>query len=62
MEMSELEKQRYSNKIRTQILKDLKDLKYKIKTNQDCPEKPQDVDLLINIYDLIEECLNNWNY
>jgi hypothetical protein len=60
--MSEIELQMYSEKLREQILKDLKELSTNIKTNVDCPEKAQDLDLLISIHDLIDECLNNWRY
>lgn len=52
----------YSLELRKRILEDLKKLSDKIETNEPCPEEPQTIELLIDISDKIEECLNNWNY
>jgi hypothetical protein len=49
-------------RIRERILEKLEDLSEKIKENTPCPENEQDYDLLVNIDDRLEECLNNWYY
>jgi len=56
------ERKDYVPKIRKDILKQLKDLKDKIKNNEELPHGEQDIDLLVGIHDRIEECLNNWYY
>ena len=48
--------------LRQNIIKHLKDLLSKIETNESCPEKPQDINMLVSISDKIDECLGNWNY
>ena len=52
----------YEDKLRKNIIEALEDLKKKIESNEPCPEKEQDLNLLIEIDDRIEECLNNWYY
>ena len=52
----------YNEKLRSDILKDLDDLRNKILNNEPCPEKEQDINMLVEISDKIEECLNNWYY
>ena len=62
MFVTEKEKQDAIPKIRAEILLKIKDLEYKIASNEPCPEKEQDVKLLIEISDYLETCLNNWHY
>jgi hypothetical protein len=62
MEMSEFGKQKYSEKIRAEILENLKELSLKISKNENLPEKAQDLDFLYEIQDLVDNCLNNWRY
>jgi hypothetical protein len=50
------------SRIRKRALERLEDLKKKLETNEPCPEKAQDYDLLADIDDHIETCLNNWYY
>jgi hypothetical protein len=63
--LTEKEKQAridYIPVLRKRILEDLKELTEKITNNEPCPEKEQDIDMLIQISDDIENCLNNWYY
>ena len=53
---------KYEDRLRKIILEKIEDLKNKIETNEPCPEKEQDISLLVNVDDLLEECLNNWYY
>lgn len=50
------------DRIRKNILKDLEDLRGKIESNEKLPHGEQDINLLVEISDRIEECLNNWYY
>ena len=52
----------YQKTLRTKILSRLQDLKEKIETNESCPEKEQDIDLLVEIDDGLDTLLNNWYY
>lgn len=61
-EKEEEERKAYVPVLRERILKDLELLKQYIETNEPCPEKEQDIDMLVDISDNIEECLNNWHY
>jgi len=60
--MTQQEEINFSNELRKQILKKLNDLKNKIETNESMPENEQDLNLLVEIDDRLEECLNNWYY
>ena len=57
-----MDEDKYEINLRKWILEKLNDLKEKIETNEPCPELEQDVNLLIDIDDHLEECLNNWYY
>ena len=57
-----MDEDKYEINLRKRILEKLNDLKEKIETNEPCPELEQDVNLLIDIDDHLEECLNNWYY
>lgn len=48
--------------VRKQILERIEDLKQKIISNEPLPEKQQDIDTLVEIYDHLDACLNNWYY
>ncbi len=61
-EKEEEERKAYVPVIRKRILEDLETLKNYIEKNEPCPEKEQDVDMLVEISDYIESCLNNWHY
>lgn len=52
----------YIDELRIKIIKQLDDLKSKIENNEPCPEKNQDIDMLVDISDNIDLCLNNWYY
>ena len=52
----------YEMELRKIILNKLQDLKDKIENNEPCPESEQDTDLLVEIDDRLEECLDYWNY
>ena len=54
--------EKYILTIRKQILEDLEDLRNKIENNEPTPEKEQDINMLVEISDNIEACLNNWYY
>ncbi len=51
-----------NKEIREIIIKKLEDLKSKIEVNESCPEKEQDIDMLVEISDYLDSCLNNWYY
>ena len=54
--------EKYILTIKKQILEDLEDLRNKIENNESTPEKEQDINMLVEISDNIEACLNNWYY
>jgi hypothetical protein len=60
--MNENEINEYAITLRKRILEELDDLKNKIETNESCPEKEQDVHLLIEIHNGLESLLDNWYY
>jgi hypothetical protein len=57
-----MENEEYITELRKNILFNLDDLRKKIENNEPCPEQEQDLDMLVDIYDYIENCLNFWNY
>lgn len=57
-----MEVERYKEELRLKLLKDLKDLTEKIETNEDLPHSKQNLDLILNISNKIQQCLNNWYY
>lgn len=50
------------DEIRARIIKKLADLNEKMLTNEELPHGKQTLELLSDIEDKIEECLNNWYY
>lgn len=44
------------------ILDKLNDLKEKIEEDEPCPDMEQSVDMLCDISDKLDECLNFWYY
>jgi hypothetical protein len=48
--------------LKDQIIKKINDLKSKIENNDPLPHGEQDKNLLVDIDDKINECLNNWYY
>jgi hypothetical protein len=52
----------HMDRLRASILENLEDLREKIMNNEDLPEGEQDLNLLIGIDELVEECLHNWYY
>lgn len=57
-----MEDEEYLEELRERILEKLDDLREKIESNESCPEKEQDLDLLSDIIDNLDECLSNWYY
>lgn len=52
----------YIPTIRKNILSKIDDLRNKIESNEPCPEMEQNIDMLVDIDDYLENCLNNWYY
>jgi len=53
---------KFEQSLRKKIVERLEDLKEKIEENTPCPENDQDLELLSDINERLEECLNNWYY
>ena len=56
------EEKRHEPQMRKQIFEKIKDLKKKIETNEPCPEQEQNMDLLVDISDYLDNCLDHWYY
>ena len=52
----------YIDDLRIRIIEKINDLKEKIENNEPCPEQDQNENMLSEIDDNLEICLNNWYY
>lgn len=57
-----IDRQNYIPKMKSDLLKKLKDLTNKISTEEPFPHGNMDLDFLCDVYDDIDELLNNWDY